>query len=204
MTKILIAFGVVILGAVAWYLISPFFRVVETDEASPLDRAALSQPPQSAPLAVGNVQDAMDTMDEKTRIAFERAVDAAAKNIKEMQDPVPSGSVSAGQTPTGPILAAQGLFMPRAHDVKGKALLIEQGEKKILRFEDFETINGPDLYIFLSSELGIGDAVTLGRIRATRGSANYEVPDGTNTSRYNKVLVWCRPFGVLFSYAELK
>ena len=101
-------------------------------------------------------------------------------------------------------LIAEGDFKEKAHHVEGKALLIENEGKKIVRFENFDTLNGPALYIYLSSDLSDDDFVDLGPIKATKGNINYEVPVGTNTDKYNKVLVWCRPFKVLFSYAELK
>ena len=101
-------------------------------------------------------------------------------------------------------LIAEGDFKEKAHHVEGKALLIENEGKKIVRFEDFDTINGPALYIYLSSDLGDDDFVDLGPIKATKGNINYEIPEGVDTEKYNKVLIWCRPFSVLFSYAELK
>jgi len=64
-------------------------------------------------------------------------------------------------------------------------------------------VNGPDLKIYLGSELGKNDYIDLGPILATKGSVNYELPDGIDTTKYSKVLVWCEAFGVLFSYAEL-
>ncbi len=73
----------------------------------------------------------------------------------------------------------------------------------IVRFEDFETINGPDLRIYLSTELGDSDFIELGKIKATKGNVNYNIPEGTDLTKYNKVLVWCKAFSVLFSYAEL-
>ncbi len=106
--------------------------------------------------------------------------------------------------PSGPKITAQGSFMARAHEVAGRALLIEADATRTLRFEDFETINGPNLHIYLASDLSSDDFVDLGPIRATKGNVNYELSSDIDTSRYNKVLVWCVPFGVLFSYAELK
>ena len=94
--------------------------------------------------------------------------------------------------------------MPRAHEVAGKALLISSGGGKILRFEDFETVNGPNLHIYLSTDLGDDDYIDLGEIRATKGNVNYEIDPAIDIQKYNKVLVWCVPFRVLFSYAELK
>lgn len=184
-SKILIIAAAVIVIAIAWYFISPIFRVIEVREASPLAR------PQQQARAV---KDAMDTMDAATKAEFERLVMEASEEVKMTEEMMPSAAR----------LAATGDFHPRAHDVVGRALLIEKDGQEILRFEDFETINGPDLRIYLSSELGVEDAVALGAIRATRGNVNYEVPPGTDTAKYNKVLIWCYAFSILFSYAELK
>ena len=99
---------------------------------------------------------------------------------------------------------SQGNFVPSAHEVAGKAVLVETNDKKILRFENFETINGPDLHIYLSSDLEAADYIDLGKIKATKGNVNYELSQDADLKKYNKVLVWCEPFKVLFSYAELK
>lgn len=160
----------------AYYTISPIFRVLEKDEASPLV-----------------VKDAMDSMDAKTKAEFDKQVGAMKDKVTVMSDVMPSAAK----------VLAQGEFKPRAHDVEGKALLIEKDGKKIVRFEDFETINGPDLRIYLSSDLSNDDFIELSKIKATKGNVNYEIPDGVDTSKYNKVLVWCKAFGVLFSYAVL-
>ena len=140
MKKVLIGLGAIFILAIAYYLISPIFNVVELDESSPVSQTILFQ----------------------------------------------------------------GNFQPSEHEVSGKAVLIEDDNKKILRFENFETINGPDLHIYLSSDLEAKDYVDLGGIKATKGNVNYEVSSDINLEKYNKVLVWCEPFKVLFSYAELK
>jgi len=45
--------------------------------------------------------------------------------------------------------------------------------------------------------------IDLGEIKATKGNVNYDIPEGTDLEKYNKVLVWCVPFRVLFSYSDL-
>ena len=105
--------------------------------------------------------------------------------------------------PSGAHVLAQAQFVVQAHDVKGKAVIVEQGGIKIVRFEDFETINGPNLHIYLSADLEGKDYIDLGPIRATKGNVNYDLPAGIDTGKYHYVLVWCVPFGVLFSYASL-
>lgn len=97
----------------------------------------------------------------------------------------------------------QGAFMAQAHNVAGEALVIENETGRVLRFENFETINGPSLHIYLSKDLEAKEYIDLGDIKATKGNVSYSIPEGVNLAEYNKVLVWCEPFSVLFSSAEL-
>ena len=121
----------------------------------------------------------------------------------ELNDPLPDSM--ANTPPSGDTnIFRKGAFVPRAHDVAGQAILLTSENKSYIRFENFDTINGPDLHIYLSTDLGATDYVDLGKIRATQGNVNYEIPAGTDTMRYSKVLVWCVPFKVLFSFAELQ
>ena len=51
-----------------------------------------------------------------------------------------------------------------------------------------------------------GDAeggLNLGRLKATDGAFNYEIPPGTNVGAYRSVIVWCQRFTVLFATAPL-
>ena len=168
----------------------------ELDEVSPFDTDQDNQL-EAAPTSEGTpplVNDSLDSMDEQTRAEFDRQVAQMQTSVKEMADTVPSGAR----------LVAQGKFERRIHSVTGTALLIDEGEKKTLRFEDFETDNGPNLHIYLAADLGADDFIDLGPIKATKGNVNYEVDASIDTTRYNKVLIWCVPFRVLFSYAALK
>jgi len=140
------------------------------------------------------VGDESSPIKESRNAEFDAAVDLVKNNVMEKDEQMESYTE----------LLAKGNFMESAHHVEGKALLIEDDGKKIVRFEDFDTINGPALFIYLSTGLDDSDFVNLGEIKATKGNVNYEVPEGTDTELYNKVLVWCEPFSILFSYAELK
>jgi hypothetical protein len=165
---------------VAWSLLSPLWRDVAIDERSPLEAV--------------EVLDALDTMDAATKQKFEQEVAAMEGKALLMKESMPVAAQ----------LLAVGQFEPRAHEVAGRALLIQDGEQTIVRFEDFETINGPNLHIYLSADLSGSDYIDLGPIRATQGNVNYIVPAGIDPEKYNKVLVWCVPFRVLFSYAQLQ
>lgn len=89
-----------------------------------------------------------------------------------------------------------------AHPASGTVHIIEDDDQTIVRYENLETINGPDLFVYLSTDLEATDFVDLGRLKATVGDVNYEVPEGVNIEEYPYVLIWCRQFGVLFNYAN--
>ena len=89
------------------------------------------------------------------------------------------------------------------HYAQGSAKVIPVSEGSILRLEDFRSTNGPDLYVYLSSDKDAKDFVSLGKLKANIGNQNYEIPDGTDLSKYDTVLIWCQQFSVLFGSAEL-
>lgn len=174
---------VIVLGA-GYYLLSPLWDNTTLNESSPLSSSS----------STNDIKDNLDTMNEETMTQFRNEVESMKDKTMVMEDTEP------GQAR----ILAQADLRPRAHEVSGKALLIEKDGEKTLRFENFETINGPDVDIYLASDLSDADFVNLGDLKATKGNVNYPVPAGTDTDKYNKVLVWCKAFSVLFSYAELK
>lgn len=89
------------------------------------------------------------------------------------------------------------------HPASGTARIIEVDGKRYVRYENFKTINGPDLYIYLAKDLDAKEYVNLGTLRATEGNVNYEIPNGVNLSEYKYVMVWCKIFGILFNYADI-
>ena len=172
--SVIIVIILVLVLAGALYYFFTATRTIEVQEESPL------------------IKDALDTMTPEMKEEFDQAVEEA-QPTPEMKELMPVQAT----------IVSQGVFKPRAHDVSGNALLIDDKGQLILRFEDFETINGPNLHIYLASSLGDDDFIDLGSIKATKGNVNYEIPSGTDINKYNKVLVWCVPFKILFSYSEL-
>jgi hypothetical protein len=90
------------------------------------------------------------------------------------------------------------------HNASGKAMVLylEDGSA-VLRFENFRVTNGPDLYVYLSTDRNASDFVDLGRLKANIGNQNYELPGGVDLSKYNHVIIWCKAFSVYFGGAEL-
>jgi hypothetical protein len=105
-----------------------------------------------------------------------------------------------------------GEFHSRTHDGRGLAQVLElPGGDRVLRFSSFETLNGPDLQVYLLGSADVNDRaalqtagfLTLGALKGNVGDQNYTIPPGTDLSRYRAVSVWCRRFGVNFTTAEL-
>jgi hypothetical protein len=91
------------------------------------------------------------------------------------------------------------------HVASGTAKILGNGQGEyILRLEDFNVRNGPDIEFFLSADavVGAGD-VALGDVPATTGSYNVAIPAGTDIGTVSYVLVHCVPFNVLFATAAL-
>jgi len=111
-----------------------------------------------------------------------------------------------------PAVVSVGEFVSVAHHGEGFAKVINLGGDKgyILRFEDFEVSNGPDLRVLLSKNSGItnsselGEMIEIGKLKGNIGTQNYSISSGINLSEYKTVVIYCKPFRVVFNTAELK
>lgn len=91
------------------------------------------------------------------------------------------------------------------HNAEGLAKVIQLYDaSRILRLENFKATNGPDLYVYLATDKSASDFVNLGRLKGNIGNQNYDIPEGTDFSRYDTVLIWCKAFSVLFGSARLE
>ena len=86
---------------------------------------------------------------------------------------------------------------------------MEISGKRILRLENFNVTSGPDLYVYLSDSTNpthsvgnLGNYVDLGLLKATSGNQNYDVP--ARAENYRTAIIWCKQFGVLFSFAVME
>jgi hypothetical protein len=124
--------------------------------------------------------------------------------------------VAPGEEPSadaGPLTLAQGRFISLEHETVGRALVLETVDgRRFLRFDGFETSNGPDLLVYLSAKEPAGtddwhgydqDFVDLGPLKGNVGSQNYRIPDEVDLERYSTAVVWCRRFEVGFAAAVL-
>lgn len=90
-----------------------------------------------------------------------------------------------------------------AHPASGQVRLVRTGDKHILRYENYKTINGPDVKVYLATDTKATEFVDLGPIKGTEGNINYDIPSGTDLEKYHYALTWCEDFNVLFNSADL-
>jgi len=185
MKKIAIAVVVLIIGFVSYYLISPIFNVQEVNDA--------------APVSVSTSEDTLmasgfEDLSEAQQIEMSRQMSEANELEKETMD-------DTAVNQNAPI--ASEVKSTVGHPASGVVRVFDTPAGQVIRFEDFETINGPRLHLYLSKDIEGTDYIDLGPIRGTTGNINYEVPEGIDLSEYKYVMHWCVPFNVLFNYAEL-
>ena len=109
-------------------------------------------------------------------------------------------SASSNETLIGNFVGAGDEF----HNAEGVGKIIQLADgTDILRLENFKTTNGPDLYVYLSTDKTNADIVNLGRLKGNIGNQNYLIPAGTDITKYNIALIWCRAFSVIFGSAQL-
>ena len=135
------------------------------------------------------------TQDEKQAVMNE-----FSKQNSTFNENMAAGMKNNGQPLIGNFVGAGDGF----HNVEGVAkLLVLADGKNFLRLENLKATNGPDLYVYLSTDKDTSDIVNLGRLKGNIGNQNYEIPEGTDTSKYNTVLIWCKAFSTLFGSAKL-
>lgn len=129
------------------------------------------------------------------------------KEVSEtLEDIVKEGLMQETAEQQQPQIIAKGTFTGLAgHKGEGTATLLKIGEGYYVRFEeDFETTNGPDLFVYLGKDGAYAPEARLASLKGNVGSQNYEIPASIDVRQYDEVWVWCRAFSVPFAKAILQ
>lgn len=122
-----------------------------------------------------------------------------------------SGTKGDGPQPRDEVLA-QGRFEDAEHQTSGRALVLRLADgRRFVRLEDLASSDGPDLHVWLTDQPSGGDwgsyddgrYVKLGRLKATHGNQNYEVPESAELDGMKSVVIWCDRFNVAFGTAPV-
>lgn len=175
MKRAAIIVAVFLLGGLLYYFISPLFNVEEVNDEAP-------------------IQSGVENLSEEEKAENDRLMaEANSEETKPMEEGVPEGNEMARYEVMGTL----------GHPASGEVLILEADGQTIIRYENFETINGPNLHLYLAKDLRANEYIDLGPIRGTKGNINYVVPEGIDIGEYRYVMYWCVPFAVLFNYAEI-
>lgn len=88
--------------------------------------------------------------------------------------------------------------------VSGEAKIFLTNNNYMLKLQNFNTTNGPDLKVYLSKASTPQSFVSLGNLKSTNGNQVYEIPGTPDFSQYRFVLIHCERFNHLFGSAEMK
>ena len=178
---IALAAAVAIGAPLGWYLVSPIWIRTSLVEAAPTPAPAVT------------------------------STNPAPSGAETTPTAPPSASAEPAATPSATPFARTTLVRGSFHGTdefhfgRGTASIIEvEPGGYHLRLEDFSVRNGPDLYVYLSTAADdyADDALELGVLKATDGSFGYDLPPGTDPSRYRSAIIWCKQFSHLFAVAR--
>lgn len=125
--------------------------------------------------------------------------------------PASAGSPAA---PTTTVLA-RGELITHEHETTGSVAVLRLPDgSRVLRFENLDTSDGPDLRVWLADAPVIegasgwqvfddGKYVELGKLKGNKGNQNYPVPADVDLETLTSVSIWCARFHVSFGAAEL-
>lgn len=141
---------------------------------------------------------------------------AAATVSEQPESDPPTSKEAAPPTATvEPKVLAEGDLISHEHETSGRVLILQLPDKsRVLRLEDLDTSNGPDVEVWITDAPVIegpdgwhvfddGDYVELGDLKGNRGNQNYSVPDNVDLNELSSVSLWCDRFNVSFAAAEL-
>ena len=108
-----------------------------------------------------------------------------------------------------------GKFHGKVHKTEGRATIYQESDGKLaLRLTNFKTSNGPDVHVILVATTDAMDdanflkdnteKLELGKLKGNEGDQNYEIPAGTDLTKFRAVSIYCERFNANFGAAPLE
>lgn len=224
--KKLILLILLIAGAgLAWYLASPLLFDDVVDEEFPITTNEESELAQTQDTDEEGIQTLeingekinikeMEAMNEDAQEELAQAIieQAISQPEKVMNETMPNmKTANEDEKNKEPTLISSGEFQDGDDFHKGSGIAtIYQlpDESRLLRFENFEVTNGPDLRVILTKEGNpteeqVKNGIELEKLKGNKGNQNYDLPADINPNDYQAVVIYCDPFSVIFSTASL-
>ena len=200
MKKILIILSIAALGFGGWKLASPLFIDQVVDESLPFDLDAAMDSEKIEAMSESEKmemeREIVEALAEEPAVFVNENMDAMLKEVEESDS-------------KEPVLVSTGQFngTDSFHKGSGLAKIYSTDGKNFLRFEDFSVTNGPDLRVYLSKEVNpdknaVKNGLEIAKLKGNKGNQNYELPD--SIEEYKSVVIYCKPFSVVFAIANLE
>ena len=140
-------------------------------------------------------------------------LDMIERGIDMMKDAIEASS-SAGDAQLEVMALKDGDFKDADafHKGSGQATIYSTPDGGyLLRLEELSVTNGPALHVFLSphedpdraDEVKTPGYADLGKLKGNRGNQNYPIPADVDINAIKSVVIYCKPFSVVFSVATL-
>lgn len=88
--------------------------------------------------------------------------------------------------------------------ISGNCLVLQKDNMYSIALENFSAGNGPDLHLYISTDLKATEFIDLGKLKSTNGDQVYALSAVPDFEKYAYILIYCQQYGVLFGSAELK
>ena len=236
-TVAMVGTPMLILGVIAgWYLGSPLFIDKRVEEAFPfaltatvpsgMDREdvelvmagmaktdlAFTEPMSDMTKATGldttTINEGVAMIKQGMADSDDAMVDKGVATIQEEAALAEEATASAVKLKAGEFRDADSF-----HNGSGQAAVYRGPDgAHLLRLENLDVTNGPDLHVILSplqnptkvADLKDSGFIDPGKLTGNQGNQNYEIPDNVDISSQQSVVIYCVPFQVIFSVAPLK
>lgn len=186
---IVVVIVLIALGAL-WYVAGPL-----------ITRRTVNEPLPTAEELAHMSSSKLDTIKEEV---MQKAAEMPGKVMIEEMPPTNDAEPRAQKS--GSFVGADSF-----HKGSGNAVVYEFPDTSVIvRLENFFVTNGPDLHVLLSESEEpadrdtLGEYLDLGPLKGNQGDQNYTVSDETDISRYKSVVIYCKPFHVVFSVASFE
>jgi len=185
-------------------------------EAAPTEETTIMEEAEKPADEMEETDEAMEASDEEEQETEEATAEpteeAAAEPAAEpTEEPAPEPQPT--EVPTTPQILASGNIYPLDYEGEGQAALYRQPDgSHLLRLENLNVENGPDLRVYLVGidpvPISVGsDAIAgyadLGALKGNVGNQNYEIPNNIEVSQFKSLVIWCNAFSVPFVAAPL-
>ncbi len=169
-------------------------------------------------------REVVETTIEVPHMPYEKPASSAEKNTNPPADPQFPPVVSPSPVMPDPLPASPrqkdesaiatetpqtwtGTFVNgvRSYKTSGTAKVFTVDGTRYVRLENFETTNGPDLFVYLAKEGGkTSEGIKVSVLKGNIGDQNYVLDSAIDITVYNTVVIWCRAFDRDFGYAKLQ